>query len=145
MRRVGADPFKALFDLLKGPAATQAGQAVRFAGRLVVAIDGTTIAVPEAEANLRVFPKAKGGPNGCPGYPLLRLVAIVACGTRSIIEAVFGTDAIGELTYARDLTGALRTGMLLLADRNFATIRFMTDVASTGADFLIRARAARMP
>jgi hypothetical protein len=88
MRRVGAGPLKAPVRPAQGPAATQARQAVRFAGRLVVAIDGTTIAVPDGEENLRAFPKAKGGPNGAPGYPLLRLVAVVACGTRSIIEAV---------------------------------------------------------
>jgi hypothetical protein len=149
MRRVGIAPLRGLFDLLKGPAATTATQAARFAGRLVVAIDGTTIAVPDTRANLAVFAKTACGPNGPAGYPLLRLVAIVACGTRSVIEAVFGTDAVGELTYARDLTGALRRGMLLLADRNFATSAFTGAVAATGADFLIRAktgsRALRLP
>lgn len=149
MRRVGIAPLRELFDLLKGPVATTATQAAWFAGRLVVAIDGTTIAVPDTRANLAVFAKTACGPNGPAGYPLLRLVAIVACGTRSVIEAVFGTDAVGELTYARDLTGALRRGMLLLADRNFATTAFTGAVAAAGADFLIRAktgpRALRLP
>src|SRR5688500_15212954 len=73
---------------------------------------------------------------------MLRLVAIVAGGTRSVIDAVFGTDKIGELTYAARLvaTGGLRTGMLLLADRNFGTYAFLTQVADAGADLLIRAK-----
>jgi hypothetical protein len=149
MRRVGIAPLQELFDLLKGPVATTATQTARFAGRLVVAIDGTTIAVPDTRPNRAVFPKTACGPNGPAGYPLLRLVAIVACGTRSVIDAVFGTDAVGELTYARDLSGALRRGMLLLADRNFATSAFTGAVAAAGADFLIRAktgpRARRLP
>lgn len=142
MRRVGPEALEGLFDVLKGAAATSARQAVRFAGRLVVAIDGTQIAVADEPANLAVFPKPKAGPNGSAGYPMLRLVTIVACGTRSVIEAVFGTDKTGEPTYAARLTatGALRAGMLLLADRNFASYRFLAQVATTGADLLIRAK-----
>ncbi|WP_185298981.1 IS4 family transposase [Streptomyces finlayi] len=133
-------------DLVKGPAAVTATQTTRFAGRLVVAIDGTQLALPDTPANLAVFPKAKAGQNGPSGYPMLRLVTLVACGTRTLMDAVFGTDATGELTYARDLittagtTGALRPGTLLLGDRNFSATAFVRTVASTGADFLIRAK-----
>lgn len=146
MRRVGPEPLKALFDLVKGPAAVTATQAARFAGRLVVAIDGTQIALADTPANLSVFPKAKAGPNGPAGYPMLRLVALVACGTRTLLDTVFGTDLTGELTYAGDLvatagqTKTLRPGMLLLGDRNFSATGFVSTVASTGADFLIRAK-----
>ena len=140
MRRVGPVPLRELFLLLAGPAPTHAEGSARFAGRLVVAIDGTQIPVADTEANRRVFPKPPGGPNGEAGYPFLRLIALVACGTRTVIEAVFGSDRIGELGYARALTGALRAGMLLLGDRNFATYQFFTDTAGAGADFLIRAK-----
>lgn len=142
MRRVGPAPLKALFDLLKGPAAVTATQVARFAGRLVVAIDGTQIPLPDTPANLLVFPKAKAGPNGPAGYPMLRLVGLVACGTRTLLDAVFGSDRTGELTYAQDLakTGALRPGMLLLGDRNFSATGFITTVTDVGADFLIRAK-----
>ncbi|MFC6507400.1 IS4 family transposase [Promicromonospora citrea] len=142
MRRVGIGPVKALFDVLKGSAATTARQSAWFAGRLLVAIDGTQIAVPDSAANLVAFPKPVAGPNGPVGYPMLRLVAVVACGTRTVIEAVFGTDKVGELTYAARLTatGALHAGMLLLADRNFATYAFLAQVAATGSDLLVRAK-----
>ena len=83
MRRVGPAPLKALFDLVKGPAVVTATQTTTFAGRLVAAIDGTQIAVADTPANRSVFPKAKAGPNGPPGYPMLRLVTLVACGTRT--------------------------------------------------------------
>ncbi len=81
MRRVGEAPLRELFTLLSGPAATRAGAATRFAGRLVVAIDGTQIAVADTDANRAVFPKPRGGPNGQAGYPMIRLVALVATGT----------------------------------------------------------------
>lgn len=117
MHRLGTSPVRALFDLLKGAAATTA--LVRFAGLLVVAIDGTVLSVADSAANLRVYPKQASGPNGDAGYPAMRLVAVVACGTRTIVDAVFGSTSDGETTYATRLTGALSAGMLLLGDRNF--------------------------
>lgn len=140
MRRVGPGPLRELFTLLAGPAPTHAEGSARFAGRLVVAIDGTQIPAPDTDANRRAFPKPRGGPNGEAGYPFLRLVALIACGTRTVIDAVFGPDRTGELGYARQLTGALREGMLLLGDRNFATYQFFSDVHGAGCDFLIRAK-----
>lgn len=141
MRRVGSRPLRVLFDLVKGPVATvTTRQVVRFAGRLVVAVDGTQIPLPDTEANKVVFRKPRPGPNGEAGYPMLRLVTMIGCGTRSLIEAVFGTDQTGELTFARDLAAAMGPGMLVLADRNFAATGFVDAVAATGADFLIRAK-----
>lgn len=140
MRRVGPAPLRELFALLAGPAPAHAGHAVRFAGRLVVAIDGTQIPVADTDANRAAFPKPRGGPNGEAGYPFLRMVALIACGTRTVIEAVFGSDRTGELSYAQQVMGALREGMLLLGDRNFATYQLFTDIADTGGDFLVRAK-----
>lgn len=45
------------------------------------------------------------GPARAFGYPLVRLVAIVECGTRAPVGAVFGPDDIGELAYARRRPG----------------------------------------
>lgn len=143
MRRVGVRPLRELFNVLAGPAACLRGQVPRFAGRMVLAIDGTQIAVPDTEANLIAFPKPRGGPNGPAGYPMIRLVALVTTGTRSIIDAVFGTDRVGELSYAATLARALQPGMLLLGDRNFATYRFFSQITDTGADFLIRGKTGR--
>ena len=143
MRRVGPRPLRELFTLLAGPAVTNARHTGRFAGRLVVAIDGTQIAIPDSEMNRMRFPKHTSGPNGEAGYPMLRLVTIIATGTRHIIDAVFGSDRIGELAYASQLIGCLRPNMLLLADRSFATYRFFAQLADTGAQFLIRGKTGR--
>ncbi|WP_308368812.1 transposase domain-containing protein [Streptomyces sp. ISL-36] len=57
-QRLGAAPLKALFDLVRGPAATTA-TATRWRGLLVVAVDGTLLPVPDAPANLAVFAKQR--------------------------------------------------------------------------------------
>jgi hypothetical protein len=74
---------------------------------------------------------------------MLRLVAVVACGTRTLIDAVFGPYASGELAYAPALTGCLRPGMLVLADRNFAVADLIGKIAATGSEVLIRCKNGR--
>ncbi|WP_353960123.1 hypothetical protein [Corynebacterium faecale] len=69
MRRVGPAPLRNLFDLLSGPAITRNESIDRFAGRLVVAVDGTQIPVADTDANHMMFPKPRAGANGQAGYP----------------------------------------------------------------------------
>jgi RecA/RadA recombinase len=137
-RRVGVAPLRALFDLLRGPAATSAGP-VRWRGLLVCALDGTIMSVPDSPANLTVYTKSNCHHGGS-GYPLLRLLAVVACGTRTVIDAVFGPISSGETTYAVHLVGSMHAGMLVLADRNFAAGHLLARVADTGAHLLVRAK-----
>ena len=141
-RRVGVAPLRALFDLLRGPAAGLSVKGVRWRGRLVTAIDGTILGCPDTPANLAVYHRG-GGYQGGTGYPLVRVLALVACGTRTIIDAIFGTDRIGETSYAHDLVGALRRGMIVLADRNFAARDLLVAIADTGADLLVRVKIGR--
>lgn len=144
-RRLGPGPLRELFFLLRGPSPA----AARWRGLLVCAIDGTIMSVADSAANLAVYSKQRGGRNGDSGYPMLRLLALVSCGTRSVIDAVFGPISAGETTCAPLLLGNLRAGMLLLADRNFAAGYLAAQITATRADFLIRVRtgagAPRLP
>lgn len=146
-RRVGVAPLKALFELLAGPLAWPRTPGVCWRGLRPVAIDGTGIAIPDSTPNQAWTSKPRTKPQA--GYPLLRLVTLVECGTRAMLAAVFGTPAHGELAYASHLTDrattALRTGMVLLADRNFDAGTFLAQVTATGADLLIRLKANRRP
>jgi hypothetical protein len=135
-RRLGPGPLRELFFLLRGPSPADA----RWRGLLVCAIDGTVMAAADTKANLAVYAKHKGGATGGSGYPQLRLLALVACGTRTVIDAVFGPCSSGETTCAASLVRSLHAGMLLLADRNFGSGPLARKIAKTEADFLIRVR-----
>jgi hypothetical protein len=138
-RRLGAGPLRELFALLRGP---DPGGA-RWRGLLVVAIDGTIMTVADSEANLAVYSRQRGGATGGSGYPMLRLLVLVSCGTRTVIDAVFGPVSAGETTYARGLLASLRAGMVLLADRNFGAGFLAAQAAAAEAEFLIRVRTGR--
>ncbi len=141
-RRIGVAPLRALFDLLRGPAAGLATTGVYWRGLLVTAIDGTMMCCPDTAANLRVFRKGGGHHDGT-GYPMVRLLALVACGTRTVIDATFGSCSVGETTYTRDLLRAMHRGMIVLADRNFGAQSLIAAVADTGADLLFRVKTGR--
>ncbi|TQS44114.1 IS4 family transposase [Cryptosporangium phraense] len=141
--RLGAGPLRRLFEVLAGPAATGRVPGTRWRGLLLCAIDGTLLSVPDSPANLGVYRKQAGGPCGGGSYPTLRLVTLLACGTRTVISAVFGPASTGETRYAPGLFAALRPGMLVLADRNFTAGGLITAINSTGAQVLFRARTGR--
>ena len=141
-RRLGPAPLRALFDLLAGPAPIAATAGVRVGGLLVCAIDGTTLSVPDTPQNLGVF-TTQSGNHGGSGYPLLRLVALVACGTRSLINVAFGPTSSGETTMCDRLLGSLHAGMLVLCDRNLTTNTLARRVAATDAHLLGRCKADR--
>jgi hypothetical protein len=141
-RRLGPAPLRALFDLLCGPAPIAACRGVRVGGLLVCAIDGTTLSVPDTPQNLGVF-TTQSGNHGGSGYPLLRLVALVACGTRSLINVVFGPTSNGETTMCDRLVASLHAGMLVLCDRNLTTNTLTRRIAATDAHLLGRCKADR--
>ncbi|MDI1466447.1 transposase, partial [Catellatospora sp. KI3] len=110
-RRVGPRPLRALFEAVSGPVAWPTARHAFWRGLRTVAVDGTTLHVPNASG----YPRRRSGRTAC-GYPLLRLVVLVECGTRALLGAAFGPESTGERAYAQHLLDRLHTGMLLLAD-----------------------------
>ena len=74
----------------------------------------------------------------------MRVVALIACGTRALLGAAIGPLADGEQKLAATLTGCLRPGMLLLADRGFWSIALWQACAATARPPAV-ARQVRHP
>jgi hypothetical protein len=140
--RIGAAPLRWLFDLLRGSAAIPGQRGTWWRGLLVCAIDGTTLTMPDSPRTRARFTKQRGNHGGT-GYPQIRLVALLACGTRTLIDAVFGPTTTGETTYTPHLLRSLHAGMILLADRNFGAAALLARIAATGADLLVRLKNGR--
>jgi Insertion element 4 transposase N-terminal/Transposase DDE domain len=142
--RVGVAPLRALFDLLRGSAAGIRTAGVWWRGLLVTAIDGTVLDVPDSPGNAAYLGRNRSQ-HGTAGYPQIRLVALVACGTRAVVDAVFGPTSAGETTQAVRLLRSLHAGMIVLLDRGFDGNDFLAAVAGTDADVLVRLRSNRKP
>ncbi|MBT2451911.1 transposase domain-containing protein, partial [Streptomyces sp. ISL-43] len=101
--RLGVRPMRALFDLLRGPASAVRTAGARWAGLLVVAVDGTHLDVADDQEVRAKLGKASNQYTAASGYPQVLLVALVACGTRAVIDAVFGPGKPGESILGRRL------------------------------------------
>jgi Transposase DDE domain/Insertion element 4 transposase N-terminal len=134
---LGEAPFRLLFHRLRSAGAEVPG--ARWAGLLVCAWDGTTVQVPDSADNAAAFGK-KACHTGSGPFPLVQVLALVACGSRALIDVVFDAIGVGENTLARRLITSLTPGMLLLADRGFTDYALWCDSAGTGAELLWRIR-----
>jgi hypothetical protein len=142
-RRLGVAPVKALFEVLAGPVAGPRTPGVCFGRYRTVTFDGSTsIKVADSDRNRSWLGKMRAA-LGVTGYPALELMTLVETGTRALLGAVFGPPATGETDYARALFALLDERMLVLADRGFDAAEFLTELAHTGAQYLIRLRANR--
>jgi hypothetical protein len=149
-RRLGREPLKALFRRLRGPHAdsSEPGMSVfgLQVGLLKVSVDGTCLDVADTAANRAAFGAPPRNGKGATGpFPKVRLLTLIACGTRTIMEAVWGPFATGELTLLSKLVGlgALRPGMLVLGDRYFSGHPQVAQVIAVGADLVFRAQNNR--
>ena len=139
-RRLGEKPFELLFARLCCSLSAGCAPWSHICGLLAVAWDGTTVTAAASSDNVAAFGRP-GGP-GPRHYPQLRLVTLIACGTRALAGAAVGPLRPGEQALAGRLLGHLRAGMLLIADRGFYSFRLWQAAAATGADLLWRVKAS---
>ena len=143
--RLGPAPLRALFDLLRGSSAAPRTSGAWWHGLLVCAIDGTTLDVPDTPGHRARLGKGSNQYTAACGFPQIRLAALVACGTRAIIDAVFGPAADGEPAYAARLLRSAHAGMIVLLDRGLSSNALLASITTAHADFLARLSAARKP
>jgi hypothetical protein len=155
-QRIGTEPLAWLFAQVRGARgvpgvpgaaagesgpATPATPGVFAFGLRVVSWDGTWLSVPDSAANAARFPVGTGGGGVRAGFPRVRLMALIECGTRAVLDAAFG--AASEQVLAQRLLPALGPGMLLLADRNFSAYQLWAQIRRTGAHALWRVQSSR--
>jgi len=138
--KLGPEPVKALFAAACRPAATAETVGGFYRRWRLVAVDGTTFDLPDTMSNAEFFGRPGSG-RGSGAYPQARVTAIAECGTHAIFAAATGPLATGETVLAQRLFSALRSDMLLLADRGFLSFDLWQQAAATGADLLWRVKA----
>jgi len=143
--RLGSQAMRSLYLRLAHPLAEAETKGAWYRSWRTVAIDGSTFDVPDTEANAEAFgyPAASRGSSA---YPQIRWVALSETGTHAIFACQMGSYGTGEVTLAKTVLGALKPGMLLLADRLFFGYELWTAAAATKADLLWRVKKnVRLP
>jgi hypothetical protein len=104
-----------------------------------MALDGTTFDVADTPANVAAFGRPGGG-RGQGGFPQVRLLGLVECGTHTIVDAAMGGLHLGETSLAPSLARSLGRGLLLLVDQGLCGLELWRTLQATGAELVWRCR-----
>lgn len=139
--RLGAEPLEWLFHRTAMEWAAQ-GAVQRWRGLALVAADGTTLRVADSDSNRQHFGSQEaGGGRGTSGYPLVRLVTVMAVRTHILLGASFGPYRHGECAYARALLDGLVERSLVLLDRGYLQADVLVPLVERGHHWLTRTKA----
>jgi Insertion element 4 transposase N-terminal len=87
--RLGPAPLRALFMEVARPLATGKTKGAWYRGWRLLALDATTLDVPDTPANGAAFGRPGGG-RGQGAFPQVRLVGLVECGTHAVVDGAMG-------------------------------------------------------
>jgi hypothetical protein len=132
-QRLGAQPFEWLFEQVAQPVGDATLPGCFWRGLRVVAADGTTADVQDTAENRERF-GLHHNQHGPVGYPQMKAVVLVECGTRVPLACAKGRNDDYEPGLFDQIASALDKNMLLLADRAyFDYLRWKTCAARAGA------------
>lgn len=101
----------------------QAPEHWRWHRHRVILVDGSSTQLPDTPANQAAYPQSSQQQPGL-GFPLMRLVVLMAFATAVILDAAEGPcqgKESGETALLRSLLDSLRVGDVLVADRHYCS------------------------
>ena len=125
--------------------AAQTPQAWHWQGRPVRLVDGTTVAMPDTEANQAAYPQPRSQQSGL-GFPLCRIVAILCLGCGALLNAAVGRyhgKGGDEQSLLRSMLDSLETGDILVGDAYYASYFLLCGLQGRGVDGVFEQYGAR--
>ena len=116
-----------------------------FAGRPVKLLDGSTVIMPDTEANQAEYPQSRSQKPGL-GFPIARILVIISLAVGTVLEAAMGPyqgKQSSELGLYRQISGQLQPGDIALADRFFCNYWVIADSQRRGVDVVFRLHQTR--
>lgn len=137
--RLGVEPIRQLHDEVVRPIATKETKGAWYRMWRLVSLDGSTMDVADEGVNEKAFGRPTAS-RGQSAFPQLRFVSLVENGTHVLFGTQVGDYGTGEVALAKGTFGALKAGMLCLADRYFFGFELWNQAKSSGADLLWRVK-----
>lgn len=135
--RLGAQPLVALFHTVCQPLAAFNTPGAFLFGYRLMALDGTTLDLPDTPANAAVFGRP-GSNRGRSAWPQAQVVALAECGTHALCDAgVWRCDA-SERHAVQRLVRSLTPEMLVLWDRGLHSFDLIVQTRARDAHLLGR-------
>jgi len=117
----------------------------RWRQRRVLLADGTTVTMPDTEANQAQFPQQGGQLPGL-GFPICRIVGITCLSSGALLNAAVGKfngKGSGETGLLRSLQDTFQAGDVLLGDAFYSTYFFMAAMIDKGVDLVMEQQGSR--
>jgi hypothetical protein len=130
--RLGSEPMRWLFERSAKTWAQRSAERHQWRGLKVYGVDGTTLRLPDSEANRAHFGGQRGRDGLQSGYPLGRMVTLMVLRSHLLAAARFGPYAIGETTMASELWPLLPEDSLCILDRGFLSAPCLLPIESGG-------------
>jgi hypothetical protein len=148
--RLGPEPMEWLFLRSAEEWASRGADTDRWRGLALYGVDGTTLRVADSPENRAHFGGQDSGRHDGgrderqSGYPLLKLVVVMALRSHVIGAAVFGPYATDERTYATSLWQTVPDHSLVLVDRNHLQASVLVPLMTTGIErnWITRAKSS---
>jgi hypothetical protein len=148
--RLGPDPMEWLFLRSSEEWARRSADKDRWRGLALYGIDGSTLRVADSVENRDHFGghasgRHEGGRDDRQsGYPLMRLVVLMALRSHLLAAATFGPYGVDERVYATSLWDSLPDHSLVLVDRHHLQASALVPLMSTGVErhWMTRAKAS---
>jgi len=139
--RVGAEPLAWLFTRCADAWAHASADAHRWRGLALYGVDGSTLRVADSDENRAHF-GCSNGARGKSGYPLVRLLGLMALRSHLLASAAFGPYETGENTYAIELWPSVPDQSLTIVDRGFFGANVLIPLTRSGMNrhWLTRAK-----
>jgi hypothetical protein len=129
--RLGDEPIRWLFERSAEEWAHASARRHAWRGLAIYGVDGTTIRLPDSEANSKHFGHCVGS-RGESAYPMARLVTLMALRSHLLAAARFGPSGVDERKYAKELWRLIPDNSLAIADRNFLAAGTLIPIAAHG-------------
>jgi Transposase DDE domain len=116
-----------------------------FVGRPVKILDGSTVVMPDTEANQAEYPQSRSQKPGL-GFPIARILVIISLAVGTVLDAAMGPyrgKQSSELGLYRQINGQLQPGDIALADRFFCNYWVIADSQRRSVDVVFRLHQTR--
>ena len=114
-------------------------------GRHVHLVDGTTVSMPDTEANRKQWPQHGAQKKGL-GFPLARMVVLLSLATAMLSGLAWGRymgKETGETALWRELFARLHPGDVRWADRYYCSYFMIALLIALGVDVVLRLHQQR--
>lgn len=105
-------------------------------------IDGTTLSLPDTQANQRAYPQSGSQKPRC-GFPLMKLVGVFSLATGVVLQYAKGKKHQSELRLLKRLLDQFKHSDLAVADRGFCSYVLLALLLGRSAASLMRLHHSR--